>query len=219
LIFCPFVVLAKTYKGRNLMFMNSNTWIGIGVVVILVGGIAYFAGQSSKDATQAANTTQAEVTTTDTQPALVQQPTAKPVAKQADVNLKSKCSTDGRAFVQNFELQNNAYNASGQKPVWFDPQFHFDSKLNSCLAYISYNQGTKKIDLNAMMSPNYTDELINWNVVFDIYSNQAVLQSVSDRTATNGKITDTPTAYPPYQNIPNLSGTAFSAQLQVLMSE
>ena len=140
-----------------------------------------------------------------------------PAPKNIDVNLKSKCATDGQAFYLSFYKQ-----FTQVKSIWFDPEFHFNSRLNTCLVYIQWNDNSiPDIYKNDMM--DFHIVVMNNNIVFDVYSNQAILQSDIIRTSdsTNGKVqeTDTLNEYPYAQNIPNSNGNTFGSQLKVLMNE
>ncbi len=140
---------------------------------------------------------------------------------EASIAMKSKCATDGKAYYQDFYKQ-----FTRVKSIWFDPQFHFNSKLNTCLVYISWNDTS--IPNNMYWSSdnkylNSTQIVTNNNIVFDVYSNQAVLQNSTVRTYTNldgvKDEKDVLSDYPYAQNIPNTNGTDFGNQLNVLMSQ
>lgn len=149
---------------------------------------------------------------------ITQQPQVTPTV---DINLKSKCATDGKNFVNNYEISNNQA-IGNYRPVWGDPQYHFDSKSNTCLVYIWYTREINEVSTGDMFSSDYSQTIYSnvYNFVFDIYSNQVVLQSVMDRkTPWKGSNVDTVSNYPSYQDIPNLDSNAFFGQLKVLMNE
>ena len=133
------------------------------------------------------------------------------VPVMVDINLKSKCAEDGENFAQNFRRN------LGAGSIWFDPQFHFNSRLNTCLVYIAYNY-----TILSQVQTRYQGMVVGiFGVVFDVYSNKPILQAVSDRKLSEkGEIvSEIPTNYPPYQNVPNLDVNTFLEQLEVLMNE
>lgn len=137
-----------------------------------------------------------------------------PQIQTATIEQKSKCAEDGKAFIDNYETTNN-YAVGGLRPVWGDPQYHYNSRLNTCLAYIWYVRG--KGSPSNIGDPMYTTV---YDFVFDVYSNQPILQTVNDRVVPfGGERVDTVSKYPLYNNVPNLDGATFSKQFKVLMSE
>jgi len=132
------------------------------------------------------------------------------------IDLKSKCATDGDVFVQKYQQTQNITNGSNYKLVWSDPQYHYNAKMNTCLAAIFYVQ---EVNESGLGTSNYTINLIAYSLVFDVYSNQAVLQSINNRVNKSTGNTDTLAEYPSYQNIPNLDENTYNDQLKVLMSE
>ena len=188
--------------------INKRTTLAlIGIVALILIGFFYFASTSSPSDTNAATRSAPQSSGN------VQQ------AQDANINLKSRCADDGRNFAENYEQTNSSQNAIGAKPLWFDPQYHFNARLNTCLVHIAYTQNTKTITAQDLFSSDFTDEVMFANVVFDIYSNQAILQSLNHRVGAQGKITDTPYKDGIYRQIPNLDENTFRNQLSVLMSE
>jgi hypothetical protein len=190
----------------------KNLLIIIVVIVAITGG-AYFIGRSSSNSTQSINTPQipiqTPVQTNQTQPSVAQ-------TKNTDVNLKSKCANDGQTFYTNFQKE-----IGKPELVWWDPQFHFDAVLNTCLMYIQWNDAS--IPVVYTNGLDYIQTIMNNNVVFDIYSNQAILQNEITRKSvnTNGEVQTTSVlnSSPLYQNIPNSDVDTFIAKRKVLMSE
>lgn len=193
---------------------TKNIWIGI-VVIALVAG-AYYFGTSSKNSIESTQNTQ------DTTTSLITQEQPTKATEKADIASKSKCAADGKVFIQNYEQSNNYTSALGYRTVWGDTQYHFDTKLNTCLAYIWYVQEVNETHTGSIGSSDYTITIhsLVYNFVFDIYSNQAVLQSVNNRTTPwKGANVDTLVSSPNYQNVPNLEESVFFSQLKVLMNE
>lgn len=177
--------------------VNINTIIGglilIGIIVIVINSL----GSSPSPA----STHQ------------VQQPTVQsPSPSAIDLGvLKSKCAADGASYVKTYEQQYGS-----PKTVWYDPQFHYSTSLNTCLVYVGYI--VTMWENPDLTTGNYNASLIGYNFIFDIYSNKPLLQSVFDRQDNNGVNTDTPST-PMYPEIPNLSGSDFNQQGHALLSQ
>jgi hypothetical protein len=138
-------------------------------------------------------------------------------SQAADINLMSKCANDGQVFYLNFQKEIGHSYAE----IWFDPQFHFNSKLNTCLVYIQWND-TPVPTTYKENGVDYTQVVTNFNVVKDIYSNKAILQEVTVRTynSLNGKVQETDAFDNPlYQDIPNSDAVPFRSQLKILMDQ
>jgi hypothetical protein len=207
-------------KTKNRLIKNSGKVSAAGVIawgiaiIVLIGFISYVSQSSSSRTNQ-----NPAVSNTTNQPAPL-----SPADAQANVALKSKCADDGKAFIQSFEQSMSG--GSGAKPLWFDPQFHFNSRLNTCLAYIQFNtviSDSLQYDASGLTSGNWNETVENNNIVFDVYSNQAILQSDIDRAYTyvnsQKSESDTLSEYPYSQTIPNSNGNDFLSQLTPLMSQ
>lgn len=195
------------------MQKNKTVLILIGVIAIIL--IVIFFEMNSPNAGNSEQANNIPVTS-DTSGVSTQQSTPN-----VDVNLKSKCATDGKAYYQDFYKQ-----FTQVKSVWGDPQFHFDSKLNTCLVYIWWNDTS--IPDNTYWTAdnkylNSTQIITNNNIVFDVYSNQAVLQNSTTKTYTSvdgvKDEKDVLSDYPYSQDVPNSDVNTFSNQLKILMNE
>jgi hypothetical protein len=187
--------------------------------LVVVGIIWLIICSSSSPSTQQ----QGAASNNEVNPSAQTQPTAQAAPQQPaqpqnanDVNLvalKSACATDGANYFKNYQLENGSPSV-----VWQTPEYHYDTKLNTCLVYIGWDDVIYQspFDIN---SPNFTEDLIVYNFVFDVYSNQAMLQNVVSRKSTNGQNTDTLSSSPNYTNIANVDWTTFNQQMQALMSE
>ena len=191
--------------------------IGWGIAIIVIIGFISYISQSSPNTSS--NENSQTVSDATNQPAPL-----KPADAQASIALKSKCADDGKNFIQNFEQSMSG--GSGAKPLWFDPQFHFNSRLNTCLAYIQFNTvivDSLQYDSSGLTSGNWNETIDNNNIVFDVYSNQAILQSDIDRAYTHVNSqkseSDTLSQYPYSQTISNSNGNDFLSQLNTLMSQ
>jgi len=129
---------------------------------------------------------------------------------------KSKCSEDGSIFVSKYEQSNNMANSSGARPVWASPEYAFDPKTNTCLAYIGYTQETSQ-------SGDYINEFTIYtevyNLIFDIYSNKVLAQGDYDRVTKNSNNTDTLTQFPIYPDAPNLDSASFFSVKKTMFGE
>jgi hypothetical protein len=182
-------------------------WVIGGIFV--VGIIASLLSNNKSDTNPTATTSQQSA------------PTVTTVTPEQNLDLQSKCATDGKSFVNTYELSNNSANGSGYRPVWGDAEYHYDTQNSTCLAYIWYTQKNYDVPVGNLGDANYSDNIYSsiYSFVFNIYSNKAVLQSVDDRTTTWGAgNTDTVSKYSIYQDIPNLDEATFNAQVKVLMS-
>jgi hypothetical protein len=190
------------------------------IATLIVVGIVWlvFSSGSSPSAQEQSvasnNGTNPSVQTQSPAQAAPQQPAQPQNANDVDlVALKSACATGGANYFKNYQQE-----FGSPSVVWQTPEYHYDTKLNTCLVYIGWDYVTYQspLDIN---SPNFTVDLIVYNFVFDVYSNQAMLQNVVSRTSTNGQNTDTLSSSPNYTNIANVDWATFNQQMQVLMSE
>jgi len=191
----------------------KNTLIVIAVIAVIGIG-AYALGQGSNSSTQS-------VSDTTSQNSLPQQQVVTQAPK-VDLNLKSKCATDGKNFIQNYEQSNNTANAGGHRPVWGNPEYHYNTKLNTCLAFITYSQEISEYTTGSMTSTDFSMTIYStlYAFIFDVYSNQVMLQGVMDRTTPwKGDNIDTLSKYSLYPNIPNLNVSDFNKQSAILLAE
>lgn len=126
---------------------------------------------------------------------------------------KSQCASDGAAYVQKYEISTDEESTPSDKYIWYSPTYSFNTKLNTCLAYVGYaDQVFSSGDLTA----DYDASLIIYNYVFDVYSNKTVLYSAISRQVLNGSTTDTVLSNS-FDPSPSLSQADFSTQMQELM--
>ncbi len=180
-------------------------WFDFVIVLAIAVMIAYWAGQANSNGISSLpnQTTSTASTQISNQ------------AQGGNLDDQNKCAQDGARFINTFEIENNQ-SVGGYRPVWFNPQYHYNAKLNTCLAYIGYVQessewgaGTSDYTINSMIE----------NFVFNIYSNEPVIQSVDNRVTTNGNNEDTLATYALYSEVPNITESNFNQQMQILMNE
>ena len=51
--------------------------------------------------------------------------------------VSQKCGEAGRNFFRDYQSQNTVATSTHQY-LWLDPEFHFNSRLNTCLVYAGY---------------------------------------------------------------------------------
>src|SRR3989339_159656 len=139
-------------------------------------------------------------------------------AKLINVTPKTKCIEDGQVFVQNFRETNDVPNSLGYKPVWQGPQFHYNTRMDTCLVYISFYQQKTKVTPSEASSSDQTNETVNWSIIFDIYSKKAVMQNGYSKYITDGKVTEKTYDEGLYSNIPNSDMTTFRERFIDLMN-
>ena len=200
-------------KEDSKLSATTIFWTAVLIIVLII----LFSSGKNNDGSNNLTTTTEEQTQTNSQQNSYQlkQKQIVPVS----IETKSKCADDGRAFAQNYQSKNNAVNAGGYRPVWFDPQYHYDSRLNTCIVYVGYAQEDSETDNFNSNPPHFTAYLTVVGLVFDIYSNEVLLQTILNRVSVDGQNTDTPSDFPFYNDVQNLNGNAFKTQLQTLMSE
>jgi hypothetical protein len=173
-------------------------------VIVIIGIIVIFAIAGSSNQS---NNNQVQNNQTSAQPAV--DPTQL-------ANLKSKCASDGEAYYKKYQLM-----MGNSKMTWFDPSYHYNLKMNTCLVYIGWVTETGDnglMNYDNTLNTNYAVYATVYNFVFDVYQNQTLLQSISDRTTTNGGNTDVPAKYPLFTNMPNLDVSAFNNQYSALFN-
>ena len=146
--------------------------IGIGALILI--GFFYFAST---------------ITPSDTNAAARSAPQSSGIqqAQDANINLKSRCAEDGRNFVENYEQTNSSQNTIGAKPLWFDPKYHFNERLNTCLVYIAYIPQTPRESedpLAKRRDSDSTERMIRPGFL-DIVSRQNLIELARDGLAAH----------------------------------
>ncbi|MGD0576868.1 MAG: hypothetical protein ABSA74_02225 [Candidatus Staskawiczbacteria bacterium] len=182
-------------------------YVVIAVIAIVV--IIAIAGSSNQSNSNQPQNNQTVGTTT--------QPSIDPTQLVA---LKSQCATDGAKYIDNFEKNFSAH------ALWGTPSYHFNQKLNTCLATVNWLQTISETNNGEWTSPdNFTinEDDIFYGYVFDVYSNQVLLQREAEIvTVTKSKVSTTLSdtlVNPPLYPVPNLDANSFKQQYQTLFSE
>lgn len=169
---------------------NSAAWII--AALILVGVVAYGAGQNEPRTTS--------ITTENTAP-------VSPISPNADINLASRCATDGKPFFDNW-LATQAKTAKPSDGAIYDgPEYHYSSKYNTCFVYMTWTVNAFSAAPNGFASYHY-------DYIYEVYSNKVVLYSGTYRECTQGcteKILDS------FFDVPSLSSQDFYNQKTLLM--
>jgi hypothetical protein len=137
--------------------------LGIGVIVVILIATGVF-NKGTSDQTNITSTEQTPSTNNNLQnnTNTTIQTTEE---KQQILANQVQCSKDGSAYNLNFWHSTDNSNTVGNKYVWDTPEYHYNSKLNTCLLYERYIQYDK---FSNSLSYQY-DQII------DVYSNKTIL--------------------------------------------
>lgn len=119
------------------------------------------------------------------------------LSKEKLFELSERCSNAGRLYFRDFVRETNASGFSVKSQYsWDDPEYHYNSRLNTCLIHIRYIEFDK---YNSAVSTHY-------NQVVDIFSNKTILRGwfmrdVSDKNGTKETIIDMSDGTPNYTSI------------------
>ena len=162
------------------MVKNVLTW----AIIVIVLGLAVYGGYS--------------MLTSSPQ----HQQKGSQISAQEKFELSRKCAADGEEFVRKYEETGG----SGSATIWRDPQYHFNSKLNTCLTYIGF----------VIQIDNPTS--LQYNQVIDIYSNKTLI--VSNTIRKCGEKPGSCTEEVDYKLEPSsLSAQVFLTRMNEMMSE
>ena len=131
------------------------------------------------------------------------------LSKEKLFDLSERCSNAGKLFFQDFVRQTNSIGRSVKSDyLWDDPEYHYNSRLNTCLIHIRYVEGDKY-----GISITY-----HYNQVIDIFSNKTILRGwftrdTSDKNATKETILTT------VDEAPNYTSAEYFKQKNKLFSE
>jgi len=180
-------------------------WIVIGAIVLVA--VAYSAGQSSNNSTS--SNTPPPVSTTASEPQPQVTPQTQETKQQALLNQK-QCSEDGSTYNLTFWHSTDNGNTTGNSYQWDAPEYHYSSKLNTCLVYERYIQFAT---YNTAISYQYDQ-------VIDVYSNKVILYGYFTRDSSNFPNPPKETVGDNYINgVPNFTSDGFYQQKNVLFSE
>ena len=138
-----------------------------------------------------------------------ERPKEQKLPKEKLFELSERCSTAGRSYFENFSRETNAFAFSTKtRYTWDEPEYHYNSRLNTCLIHIRYIEFDK---YDSAISHHY-------NQVVDIFSNKTILRGwfrrkVDDKNGTDETVTDM------RDGIPNYTSVEYFKQKNKLFSE
>ena len=128
---------------------------------------------------------------------------SKELTREKKLELAEKCSKAGKEYFDEFVKETNY---PGNNYLWDDPEYHYSSRLNTCLIHIRY------VGLGLAQSSQR-------NQVIDIFSNKRVLRVLYGWFERDGeKHTETLTE-PPNTNVPNYTSIEYFKQKEKLFNE
>jgi len=125
-------------------------------------------------------------------------PKSEKLSPEKKLELAEKCSKAGREYFDDF-----IKNKLPKGYLWDEPEYHYSSKLNTCLVHIRYIKlGTKSSSQR--------------NQVFDIFSNKPVLYGWFERDVEKNAETLTD---PPNSRVPNYTSVEYFKKKDELFHE
>lgn len=201
---------------NNFNQNNKAIWVVGGIIIVIFFIALFYQGDKSNNQTGLVNNTN-ETSIPAVQQSTSQEETQKQQA--ANVALKAKCAEDGAKYINNFEKSLPSVG------LWGEPSYHFNQKLNTCLATIYWTHTITTSTTGDLSSSNFsvTTDGIFYAYVFDVYSNQVLLQREANIiTLSKGGVLTTLSdtlASSPFFPVPNLDADSFKKQYQILFSE
>jgi hypothetical protein len=126
---------------------------------------------------------------------------SKELSPEKKLELAEKCSKAGKEYFNDYWRSNNS---EGYR--WDDPEYHYNSRLNTCLIHIRY-----------VLIESYDTKLsFHYNQVMDIFSNKAIIYGWFERDI--GKKTET-LIDTPSSSVPNFTSTEYIKEKDKLFSE
>jgi hypothetical protein len=132
------------------------------------------------------------------------------LSKEKLFELSERCSKAGKLYFEDFAKQTNISGlAYKSKYLWDDPEYHYNSRMNTCLIHIRYIETFP--EHGSGISSHY-------NQVVDIFSNKTILRGwfmrdSSDKNAIKETILDMG------DGIPNYTSTEYFKQKDKLFNE
>ena len=122
------------------------------------------------------------------------------LSPEKKLELAQKCSIEEKKYFQDFTKD---YRLKGY--LLDEPEYHYSSRLNTCLIHIGRVYVDKKVGLS-----------FHCNQVVDVFSNKAILYGWFSRDAKNKmEILSTP----PHKDVPNYNSTRYFEEKNKLFSE
>ena len=127
-------------------------------------------------------------------------PKSKEMSAEKRLELAEKCSKAGREFIKGYFARNNQEGC-----LWDEPEYHYNSRLNTCLIHIRYLYMLP----NSMLSLHY-------NQVIDIFANKPILYGYFQRDSEKNTETLLESAT---GDAPNYTSIEYFKQKNKLFSE
>lgn len=86
-------------------------------------------------------------------------PAKKELSTTEKFNLAERCSVAGKKYFEEFAA---GWNNSDSHFMWSEPEYHYNSRLNTCLVHIRFVRGME-------------DGSWHYNQTMDVFSNKAIL--------------------------------------------
>jgi hypothetical protein len=121
------------------------------------------------------------------------------------LELAEKCNTAGKSYFKEFQVSSNI---PGTNYMWDEPEYHYNKRLNACLAHIRYIEiATPPFDDNSFSS--------QYNQTVDVFANKTILRGWFFRYIKNHaeKLMDS------IDNVPNYTAVEYFKQKDKLFSE
>lgn len=125
-------------------------------------------------------------------------PTDKPnkLSPEKKLEFAEKCSKVGKEYFDSY-IASNLPNGF----LWDEPEYHYSSRLNSCLVHIRY-------------VGNAGDSYIHKNQVIDVFANKVLLRGHFERDKNNSETLSTT-----HDDVPNFTSTEYFKRKDELFSE
>ena len=125
---------------------------------------------------------------------------SKELSPEKKLELAEKCSKAGKEFFDQYTKNN--YDPQNR---WDEPEYHYNSRLNTCLIHIRFITLTDK-----------TAYTFQYNQVIDIFSNKPILYGWFDRDVEKNTESLLGTMQ---KEVPNYTSTEYFKQKNKLFSE
>jgi len=172
------------------------------IVLVLAIGVAFISTLNGGTLYSKPENSVTQNTSTPTQQIAAIQP------QTASIENQKQCATDGENFFNQWLKTNVPHNDKTNSYSYVNPEYHFSTKLNTCLAYVGY------IGVNSYLNSDSS----HFNIIFNVYSNSPVLESDTYRTC-NGADPCTEKTMPGNDGNQTLGTTDFFNQKGILFSQ
>jgi hypothetical protein len=126
----------------------------------------------------------------------------KELSKEKLLEMAEKCNKAGKTYFQEFST---SMNSDGINYLWDDPEYHYNKRLNTCLAHVRYIQN----------NPYESSVSTHYNQTVDVFANKAIIRGwfIRDVKDNTEKILDS------HDKVPNYTSLEYFKQKDKLFSE